>query len=210
MTKILQFSGHPPRILHPPPSSWWRPPSSPPPKGSGSFSFPRRIVVFASFTILGDGCGSVIFCIHPPSPSSPLPPPTLIQSIPSTGATACLHCPPRLCLQGPSLRRKPWCSLMCPLPPPCGCGGVPLRGCITFSQCVSMCLKVSQSVALCLKVSQSVSVGITVRIIAWALDKDITNVQRMQKTRPFRWLELSTKWKYEISARDLRKPFRDF
>ncbi len=33
----------------------------------------------------------------------------------------------------------------------------------------------------------------TVRIIAWASEKDITNVQRMRITRSFRWLELLKK-----------------
>ncbi len=58
---------------------------------------------------------------------------------------------------------------------------------------------------------KKLSVRITVSIIAWASEKDITNVQRMQITRSFRWLELSAKWKYcEIIVRDIRKPFREF
>ena len=48
------------------------------------------------------------------------------------------------------------------------------------------------------------------RIIAWASEKDITNVQRMQITRSFRWLELLRSETYEISATDLQKPFREF
>ncbi len=54
-----------------------------------------------------------------------------------------------------------------------------------------------------------VLVRITVRIITWASEKDITNVQRMRITRSFRWLELLKCETYEISARDLWKPFRE-
>ncbi len=55
-----------------------------------------------------------------------------------------------------------------------------------------------------------VLVRITVRIIAWASEKDITKVQMMQITRHFRWLELLKSETYEISARDLQKHFRVF
>ncbi len=53
-------------------------------------------------------------------------------------------------------------------------------------------------------------VRITVRIIAWASEKDITNVQRMRITRSFRWLELLKSESCDISAKDLQKPFREF
>ncbi len=54
------------------------------------------------------------------------------------------------------------------------------------------------------------NVRMTVRMIAWASEKDITNVKRMQITRSLRWLELLKNQTYEISARDLQKPFREF
>ncbi len=58
--------------------------------------------------------------------------------------------------------------------------------------------------------SQCNNVRITVRIIAWALEKDITNAQRMRITRSFKWLELLKYETYEISARDIQKSFREF